>query len=68
LSGAPTEAALREQHVTSDEVRQAVRSSWAGELSVIGAVVLESDGSPSVIPAGELGSGSSLAGVRGFEG
>ncbi|WP_235003270.1 YetF domain-containing protein [Blastococcus haudaquaticus] len=65
--GAPIEAALREQRVTMDEVRQAVRSSGAGDVSSIGAVVLESDGSLSVIPAGKLGNGSSLGGVRGFD-
>jgi uncharacterized membrane protein YcaP (DUF421 family) len=59
--------ALQQERVTVDEIRQAVRSSGTGDLSSIGAVVLESDGSLSVIPTGELGSGSSLSGVRGFD-
>ena len=66
--GAPIEAALREQRVTMDEIRQAVRSSGAGDVSAIAAVVLESDGSLSIIPAGKLGNGSSLGGVRGVDG
>lgn len=57
-------AALRSERVTMDEVRQAVRASGQGDLREIAAVVLESDGSLSVIPAGKLGDGSSLDGVR----
>jgi len=57
--------ALRNERVTVAEVRQAVRSSGSGDLSAIAAVVLESDGSLSVIPASEMGRGSSLHGVRG---
>jgi uncharacterized membrane protein YcaP (DUF421 family) len=58
-------AALREQRMTAAEVRQAVRATGSGDLSSIAAVVLESDGSLSVIPAAQLGDGSSLHGVRG---
>ena len=65
--GAMIPHALREVRMTTDEIRQAVRSSGAGDLSSIGAVVLESDGSLSVIPAGEFGDGSSLSAVRGFD-
>jgi uncharacterized membrane protein YcaP (DUF421 family) len=60
--------ALRQERVTADEIRQAVRASGSGDLSTVGAVVLESDGTMSVIPVGRLGSGSSLSGVRGFDG
>jgi uncharacterized membrane protein YcaP (DUF421 family) len=60
-------AALRAERVTEGEVRQAVRASGYGDLSSIAAVVLESDGSLSVIPASQAGNGSSLRGVRGFE-
>ncbi len=56
--------ALREERVTMDEIRQAVRASGSGDLASIAAVVLESDGSLSVIPSDELGNGSSLEGVR----
>lgn len=64
--GCPVTGALRGERVTMDEVRQAVRASGSGDLSSIAAVVLESDGSLSVIPAGRLGNGSTLHGVRGF--
>jgi uncharacterized membrane protein YcaP (DUF421 family) len=65
--GAPIPEALRQQRVTMDEIRQAARSSGTGDLSSIGAVVLESDGSLSVIPDSKLGNRSSLRGVSGFE-
>ena len=58
--------ALREQRVSMEEIHQAVRSSGSGDLSSVGAVVLESDGSLSVIPAETLGNGSSLEGVQGY--
>ena len=62
--GHPVTEALRSERVTMDEVRQAVRASGSGDLSSIAAVVLESDGSLSVIPAGKLGNGSTLEGIR----
>jgi uncharacterized membrane protein YcaP (DUF421 family) len=63
--GAVVSAAMREQRVTIDEIRQAVRASGSGDLSAVAAVVLESDGMLSVIPAGEVGDGSALDGVHG---
>jgi len=57
--------ALQQERVTIDEIRQAVRASGSGQLSSVAAVVLESDGSLSVIPESRLGDGSSLHGVRG---
>ncbi|MCA0145369.1 DUF421 domain-containing protein [Blastococcus sp. LR1] len=62
--GRALEGALREQRVSMDELRQAVRASGSGDLSSIAAVVLESDGSLSVVPASSLGDGSSLEGVQ----
>lgn len=58
-------AALRQARVTEEEVRSAVRSSGVGQLSAVEAVVLETDGSLSVVKRGEEGDGSSLSGVRG---
>lgn len=58
-------AALKEQRVSVDEIRQAVRATGSGDLSSIAAVVLESDGSLSVIPMEKAGDWSSLAGVGG---
>jgi uncharacterized membrane protein YcaP (DUF421 family) len=56
--------ALREQRVTEDEIRQAVRATGSGDLGSIAAVVLESDGSLSVVPAAKAGDRSALDGVR----
>lgn len=53
--------ALREQRVTPSEVRQAIRSSGIGDVSAVAAVVIESDGTLSVIPGSSLGDGSALA-------
>ncbi|GAB3347513.1 DUF421 domain-containing protein [Modestobacter lapidis] len=55
--------ALEEQRVNLDEVRQAVRASGSGDLAAVGAVVLESDGTLSVIAREQLGDRSALAGV-----
>jgi uncharacterized membrane protein YcaP (DUF421 family) len=56
--------ALREQRVTVDEVRQAVRATGTGDLTSVAAVVLESDGSLSVISRSRAGDRSTLEGVR----
>lgn len=61
--GRPLEEALREQRVTREEVLQAVRGTGSGDLSQVAAVVLESDGTLSVIPAERLGEGTALADV-----
>jgi uncharacterized membrane protein YcaP (DUF421 family) len=62
--GCAVPGALTAERVTMDEIRQAVRATGSGDVGSIAAVVLESDGSLSVIPAKKLGSGSSLEGVR----
>ena len=56
--------ALKEQRVTEDEIRQAVRATGSGDLADIAAVVLESDGSFSVISTSKAGDRSALEGVR----
>lgn len=63
--GQPLPDALGSQRVTLDEVRQAVRASGSGDLSAVAAVVLESDGSLSVISTGQAGDRSALEGVAG---
>ena len=56
--------ALRDARVTQEEVRAAVRSAGIGALGEVAAVVLETDGSFSVI-AGQPGAAlSSLDGVK----
>ena len=66
--GRPIEPALRRERLSLDEVRQAVRAAGGGDLSSVAAVVLESDGSLSVISADRLGAGSALEGVAGWLG
>lgn len=58
-------AALRQARVTEDEIRSVVRSAGVASLNQVRAVVLETDGSFSVVQPGEEGSDSSLAGVNG---
>jgi uncharacterized membrane protein YcaP (DUF421 family) len=56
--------ALRHARVTEDEVRAAVRSAGIDSLSKVQAVVLETNGSFSVVRPDEGGGGSSLVGVQ----
>lgn len=65
--GHPLLDPLRAQRVTLDEVRQAVRSAGFGDLSTVAAVVLESDGSMSVVSTQQVGDWSALQGVAGVE-
>jgi uncharacterized membrane protein YcaP (DUF421 family) len=58
--------ALRGQRLTQAEVRQAVRASGAGDLTAVAAVVLESDGTLSVVRDSALGDGSAPADVPGW--
>ncbi|MFD6859248.1 DUF421 domain-containing protein [Rhodococcus sp. NPDC060090] len=58
--GVMLDAALREQRVSPGEVRQAIRASGIGDLAQVGVVVLETDGSFSVIDREKLGDGSAL--------
>lgn len=53
--GAYREAALREERVTPDEVRAAVRGAGLGDVAAVAAVVLETDGSLSVIARDKAG-------------
>lgn len=55
--------ALMQARVNEDEVRAAVRSAGIDSLENVHAVILETDGSFSVVKPG--GSGSSLVGVNG---
>jgi hypothetical protein len=56
---------LRTQRVTSGEIRQAVRLHGIGGLDLTAAVVLETDGTLSVIPASQAGRLTALYGVDG---
>lgn len=65
--GAVLADVLRRERLTEGEVRQAVRSSGAGSLQEVAAVVLETDGSLSVIGTDRLGTGDALRDVIGAE-
>lgn len=58
-------AALRRARVTEDEVRAAVRSAGLASLNEAEAVVLETDGSFSVVRRGSGNGRPSLDGVQG---
>jgi uncharacterized membrane protein YcaP (DUF421 family) len=52
---------LRANRLTESELFQAVRSSGVGDLDLVAAVVLETDGTLSVVARNQLGSGQALA-------
>jgi uncharacterized membrane protein YcaP (DUF421 family) len=56
-------AAMTRQRVTADEVRQAIRTQGIGAVEDVRAVVLETDGTFSIVPHSQFGSGSALNGV-----
>ena len=58
------QAALRRARVTAEEVRAAVRSHGSPAIEEVEAVVLETDGSFSVIGRGNGNPPSSLAGIE----
>lgn len=57
------EDTMRRQRISHADVRQAIRASGQGSLSGVGAVILESDGSLSVITTDNLGDQSAFADV-----
>ena len=61
--GVLLDGALRRQRVSVDEIHQAIRSSGQGDISQIAAVVLETDGSLSVIDRDKVGDWSALEGL-----
>jgi len=60
LDGEPRPEVMRRHRLTLDELHQAVRSTGRGDLNSLAAVVLETDGTLSVIGRGEAGSRSAL--------
>ncbi len=54
---------LAMHRVTAGEVRQATRAAGIGGLELVEAVVLETDGSLSVVPSRSTGSGDALQDV-----
>ena len=65
LDGRPVPDALDRQRITMSELRQAVRATGSGALSSVAAVVLETDGSMSVVSREQAGDRSALEDVEG---
>lgn len=59
--------ALKKQRVTESEIRAAVRNKGFAALEEIEAVVLETDGSFSVVKKSETESASAMSDVKNFE-
>ncbi|MDY7088816.1 MAG: DUF421 domain-containing protein [Actinomycetota bacterium] len=55
--------AMRRQRVTDNEIYQAIRSQGIGDLAAVAAVVLETDGTFSVIPLQQAGRRTALQDV-----
>lgn len=53
--------AMSAERVTQEEIAAAVRKAGYGDLSLIAAVVLETDGSFSVVPKGDAGDQSAVS-------
>ncbi len=60
--GVPDREALTRQRVSEASLHQVVRSTGIGGLELVAAVVLEPNGTISVIPTSQYGSGSATPG------
>ena len=65
IGGAIDAVASAEERVTRAEILAAVRASGLGDLAHVAVVVLETDGSLTVVPKARMGDGSALTSVRG---
>lgn len=65
--GHPDHEALTRQRITEESLHQAIRSAGIGGLELVSAVVLEPNGTMSVIPTTQYGSGSATPGTEGQE-
>lgn len=62
------EAALRSERVTHDEIRAAIRARGLSDVHQVGAVILETDGTFSVIQTiKDAANSSAMTNVKGFE-
>lgn len=57
--------AMKRTRITADEVRSAIRQRGYGAVEMIDAVILETDGSLSVIARADMGSRSACQNIRG---
>lgn len=60
IDGEPNEWEMRRRRVSVEDLHQAVRASGLGDLSLVAAVVLETDGSMSVVGTSGAGDRSAL--------
>ncbi len=58
--GVISEGAIRANRVTESQITQAVRAGGFGQIELVGAVVLEPNGTMSVIGRSSMGTGSAL--------
>ena len=63
--GAIDQRALRKERVTESEILCAIRASGLGDLSKVASVVLETDGSFSVVAVADAGDRSALRSIAG---
>lgn len=63
--GVIDQRALRVERVTDSEIHFAIRASGYGDLSKVAAVVLETDGSFSVVAVADAGDRSTLCSLSG---
>ncbi len=59
--------ALRRHRLTVSELRQAIRMQGVGDVAQVKAVVLETNGTMSIITEDKYGDGSALGDVTGLE-
>ena len=65
--GAPLDAAMRRERVTREELLAAARSQGHASLDDVAAVVLETDGTITVVSSAASGEPSTLDEVRGYQ-
>ncbi len=64
--GQAVPGALTRERISEQSLHQAIRSSGVGGLEQVAAVVVETNGTLSVVTQDKLGSGSALAGLSGW--
>ena len=64
--GRPLPAALARERISEQSLHQAIRSAGAGGLEMVSAVVVETNGTMSVVTKDKLGSGSVMHDVPGW--
>lgn len=58
------EAELHQQRLTHSEVRQSIRANRLGDVADVATVILETDGTLSVVPPDKAGDRSALRGAE----